>query len=301
MPPNPAVRVTMNFMDDLRDILAAQLIAEGFEVKPDDDVDTLLVRHINIVHRRLPVRPRRVEYSRELRQRLDTLSVEQREAIERIEASSARGEDLNPYLSRKIVGKKKRGDFNDRLLCDWDTHHMHLGLTRDPDGKVTGTEEVLFVVARHDVLRFVTVLGHEWTDESIFNTITSNWPELAAPFVMKGVVGLERDISEAEREELRAAGINVPTVGPDGRVYVSLGGGISTDGSSTRVRREADRVLDEVENYERLCRERAADLAQTISAQVGRPIDELRLRLVARGEKLAVMETQTSFEVRFGS
>lgn len=291
----------MNLMSDLRDIVAAQLVAEGFKAEPGDDLDTLLVRHVNVVHRRIAMRPRRVEYSRELRERLDTLPSERREAIARIDASSVRGDDLNPYLSRKIVGKKKRGDFNDRLLCDWDTHHMHLGLTRDADGKVTGTEEVLFVVAGHDVLHLVTVLGHEWTDESIFNTITSNWPELSAPFVMNGVVGLERDISEAEREELRTAGINVPTVGRDGRVYMSLGGGISSDGSSTRVCREADRILEEVENYERLCRERAPAIAQAISAQVGRRIEELRLRLVARGDRLAVVETLTSIEVRMAS
>jgi hypothetical protein len=294
-----SIPVRSNFRNDLRGVLARDLASKGFTVKPTDDVDRLLVLHLNVEHRRIPQRPRPAIWSNDLRAREGVLLGEQRRALLCIEGSSMRGDDLSPDLSRKVVGAKKKADFNDRLLCEWDAHHMHLGETLDPDGKIKGTKDVLFVLARNEALYFVDVLDHHaFAEQRIFDIVSTNWPHLSSPFAMIGCVGGER-VSDEDRALARAAGINALTTGPDGSVHVPLGGGIATDGSSSRVRSQADRLLDRIEWIEAGCRANADDICENLAGMTGQRLDALHLRLIVTdGGVLRVLETQTGIEIR---
>jgi hypothetical protein len=156
------VIVRANFMDDLRDVLAAQLARDGFAVKATDGVDALLLKHLNVQRRRIQARPRPVEWSKELREREQSLSAEQREALVRIEAD-----------------------------------------------------------------------------------------------------------------------------------YGPIGGGIATDGSSSRVRSEADRILTAIAERERDCKAHASEIAQKLSEMTGKTLEALDLKLVIiDGGRVEVVRSQ---------
>lgn len=293
----PQTSVRSDFIADLRALLERSLVAQGFTVAAGDDAEALLVRHLNVQQRKIQARTRPVVLSEELRQRLARLTTEQREALGRIETASLVGEDLTPYLSRKVVGKKKRGDFNDRLLCEWNIHHMHLGRGLDPDGKVTGTQEVLFVVARDEALYFVEVFDHAFEDDRLFEILRRNWPAFVSAFGSVPAPRTAVESSAETRAAARAAGVNMLTVAA-GRAYSPLGGGISTDGSSSRVRREADRILDELNALEASHHANADAIAEGLRGMTGTPCTVLHLKLIAVDGVLHVVETTTGVELR---
>jgi hypothetical protein len=116
--PTPSIAVTVDLVGDLKTILEKSLVAQGFKAEPAERVDVLLERHLNIQNRLIPARPRSVVWSKDLRDQFPSLESSQQQAIQEIEAAAQRGDDLSPRLSRKVVGDKKRGDYNDGLLCD---------------------------------------------------------------------------------------------------------------------------------------------------------------------------------------
>lgn len=294
------IPVQSDFITDLRDLVARSLATNGFAADASEDAYSLVVRHINVQHRRIQPRPRPTIRSNELNEHESTLSDAQRKAIRRIDDASRRGDDLTPYLSRKVVGEKKRGDFNDRLLCEWDVHHMHLGDGVDADGKVTGTKEILFVLARDEALYLIDVLDHQaFADQRLFDIIASNWPPLSARFEMGPAPRAGGIVSAQDRTLARASGVNAVTVGANGKSYLAIGGGISTDGSSASVGREADRLLNDITDLEASYRANGDEIASALGTMTGQAIHSVQLKLIAtNGGVFRVVETQTGIELR---
>ncbi len=49
----------------------------------------------------------------------------------------------------------------------------------DRDGKVTGTKELLFVIARDEGLYFIDILDHDaFGEQHLFDTALINWPDI---------------------------------------------------------------------------------------------------------------------------
>jgi hypothetical protein len=293
-----AVTVRGNPLVDLRDILATQLANDGFKVAPDDDHDTLLVRHLNVAQRRIQAHPRPVLWSKELRAREADLPKEIQEALQRIQVASWHGKDLTPYLSRKIVGNKKDADFTDHSVSEWAIHHLHLGAGLARDGKIKGTNELLFAVACDDALYFIDVLDHgSFAEQRLFDIVVANWPDLFERYRVPTIV-LGRDPTQRTSAEDRAVarrnGINAMTMGPDGCAYVSPGGGIATNRSSSWPREQADRILDAIEAEYGQCLAHAQEIAGKIFVATGRKLDVLDLKLIHIGDgALKILETQT--------
>jgi hypothetical protein len=92
---------------------------------------------------------------------------------------------------------------------------------------IEGTEDLLFAVLRSDGIGFIDVRPHRvggapsFADQGIFDIAVRNWPDLFGRVRLSpAVIGLERSVSAEERAKLRKAGINVPTQGADGAVYM---------------------------------------------------------------------------------
>jgi hypothetical protein len=288
------ITVHASFSNDLRELLAAKLVSDGYEVAPTEDLDAVLVKFLNVQHRRIPPRRRGVVWSKELRTKGPTLTADQRAALARIEAASMAGADMNPYLSRRLV---RSAAFNDMLLNDWSIQHMHLGDGLNAEGLVRGTKELLFVIAKADTLYYVNVLDHAaFSDDQLFTIAETNWPHLFQHVALKSALGLEREVSSAERAELRAAGINVFTVGSSGTVFAPAGGGSVTTGTSISVRRAAMHLLDEMRRREKDCHEHSEPIAKKVAEKTGKALTELHLKLeMADDGKIRIVETQTGF------
>jgi hypothetical protein len=291
------VLVRADFRSDAHAAVAALLIQRGFQVPADADVHDVLYMHFNVERRRIAPLPRPAFWSADLRAHESTLAGQYREALAEIEEASQRGEDLNARLSRKLVGRRKRATFADHLFCEWGINHLHLGDRLDSHGVIEGTKDVVFVIARKDGLYFIDVLDHcAFAEQRLFDTAVTNWPHLfdrqRAPTIAPSRDPSQR-LSAEERAAARQGGVNALTIGPDGCVYLPSGG-IATDRSSSAAMREADAVVQAIDNEQRLCVERGAEILEKINAATGRTLAALELRLVhAGGGVLKAQEIHT--------
>jgi hypothetical protein len=101
---------------------------------------------------------------------------------------------------------------------------------------IAGTADLVFAVVRSDAVYFIDVLPHDsFSKQRVFDTATTNWPNIFAHAVFASALGLEHNATDEERKMLRAHGINVLTQSPHGAVYGSIGGGVTTSGAPLSV------------------------------------------------------------------
>lgn len=220
------------------------------------DAHQLLIVYRNWMSRNVQQRRRTVEVSQTLSAKL--LSSPHKPAVDAIIADIQNGELLKKYLSRGVAiaaqipradAKFQRRRDLDLMLTSWQMHHMHLGQGVDPDGFVTRTGDLLFVVFRPDVAYLVDIMPHgSWSSDRLLEIVVRELPNSGAAVIMQGVKGLARQDSETEAQRLRNAAINSPReIG--GRVVMPTGM-MSMAGTSIQSIRAADDAIGKLEAFE---------------------------------------------------
>lgn len=289
--------VHCDYFADLRRSLAAQLVADGFAVNPTDDAEAVLLKHLNIQQRRIGERVRTVAWSRELGAREPTLSPKHRAVIGTIERASVKGENLNPYLSRRLV-RDKDADFADSMDNDWGMKHMHLNDIEESPGVIRGVNDLLFVIARDETLYLIDVGVHgDWAKQRLFEIVESNWPDLFAHALLQGVTG--DSFSEEARLVLRKK-FSMGTTTSSGNVYVAPGGGQMANGLNMEIRIAADAILNRLSALEKAHKAQGDEIAASIRHKTGKQLSEVHLQLceVAGNSEVTVRETQTNIVIK---
>ena len=155
---------------------------------------------------------------------------------EQSERKVERGENINPYLSRKLPNLSA----NDELLNDWGIQHLHLGsslITKKKNrGFIEGTPELLFVYFDEQSAYFIVIGDHEsFGDQELLEILHDNWPEILEKFKAPNIKSvIPDDLTKKQRYQMRKAGYNLGVnVMRDGTAYVMVGGGIMWSGDNT--------------------------------------------------------------------
>ncbi|WP_182178503.1 hypothetical protein [Methylobacterium radiotolerans] len=244
-----AMTLQIDFTHDVAARCIERLTEAGYAPAPADDEEAIYT-YVSIRHRRVRPQPRTVHkaaYTVPAH-----LAVGEQQLLEKVKV----GGDLWPHQSRKI-GKLS---VEDGMLNDYGIQHFHLGTT--PDAKrpdlITGTKELLFAVVKEGDFYAIGIYDHDaWTKQALVDVIHATWPELTEPYTLKDgpgmkVLGLAYNPTDEEVASLRAAGVNALQQRPDGKIQIGMGGGVASDGSSFAVRREADRLLDHIDQLQTL-------------------------------------------------
>lgn len=224
--------VEIDFYRDWIELMRNKLSSEGLDTQKlhaDGDVERAF---FNFRWRLIPPMPRKVF-------KASTFSCppEYSAGLELLESRIVAGENVAPYLSRKLP----RLEFTDGLLNDWGIHHLHLGTEQDKRGRIKGTPDVLFARFDKEAAYFLEIQGHDaWTCREFVQIIHDNWPETIERSRLKGVRGMRENFTDSEYATLRCKNGNTTIQVADGTVYGWIGGGIMADGTSALVRREAD-------------------------------------------------------------
>lgn len=295
------VKIEMNFVEDVRARYATELGALGYKLPPSSgdvhqDAHCMCVNYWNATNRRIPVRPRHVRWSKELRTCEPTLAPEARSALAAIEQESSDGEDLNRRYSESL----KKLQYNDLMHHDWGIHHLHLGLVVGKDGFfVERTSDLLFVLVRDDDLYLVDVRPHgAWTDEDLVHIIHTNWPHTIAQFQLRGLTG--PSLSSVQRKNLRDRHATAGVQARDGTFYAGIGGGIVGSGSNLHAIMWADMTLataTSLQNHDW----NANELADKIAETSGTRPESISLKLRHLDHDHAIVEVQPSnvpFQIR---
>lgn len=145
----------------------------------------LMITYLNWRARFIGRHPRRVHLSRELVS--SAKYADHHDAVDAIVKKIEAGEDLSPHLSRGTTtayipidrrnASRGRHDL-DRLIADWDIHHLHLTLTPEADGYVTRTNNLLFGHFASVDAYLIGVFPHgSWAALEIAEITMRNWPE----------------------------------------------------------------------------------------------------------------------------
>lgn len=91
---------------------------------------------------------------------------------------------------------------------------------------------MLFAIFRKNDVYFIDIRDHEgWSDKNLLEIVNRNWPELLSIYKMEGVKP-ETSFDENDITSLRKSGVNTFHELSDGNSYLSMGGGITSAGTS---------------------------------------------------------------------
>ena len=250
----------MNFQSDLIDIIEDYFSLEGISYEGSGNAANLAARYCEIRTRRIDPAPLNVHFSDEIHDSLGSL-LRESDSKQREKASEAwgtvfylrhlfvEGAPVTPYLSRSTLSSKS----NDQLLWDYGIHHFHLNRKLEQSGFVERSDYLLLALVSDTDAYFVDIRPHHdpdkllWVRQDLLAIIHSNWPELIKSFTLRGVSG--DTVTDEQKKELRRKNANlVPALGP--YAVAPLGGGVMSDGSSSRCRYWADKLLHEIEQHE---------------------------------------------------
>jgi hypothetical protein len=224
-----------------------QLLAEDVQYLLALRLRELLSVFFNWRNRFVSARPRTVHRSNEL-------MAKNRPEVEELAKKIEAGRDLSPHLSTGVqeILNRRRGTSGrlssrrdvDLLLNDWGIYHLHLSDVDRGDGFVVRTGDLLFVAFRRDDAYLLDVLGHgAWTNESLVEIATINWPE-AGLFSHFPNMTLEFSASEDDRKKLRDSGINTPV--PLSSGGFASGPGITRGGTSGRIELQINKLWNSI-------------------------------------------------------
>ena len=234
------MNIEFRLKHSLASIFKKEIDELGFDTSKLNNDEDVLHAYCSYSHRLLEKKPRTIH-------KADTFVCpeEVKDGLAWLESKIEKGESLNPHLNTAIQKDKLDG-----LLYDWGIHHLHLGLKYETTGFVERTGPVIFAVFRRDDVYFVDVRDHEgWSDKELLEIINRNWPELLSVYKMEGVKP-ETTFTEEDIISLRKAGVNTFHEVSDGNSYLSMGGGITTAGTSQEAVRtyiEIMRMLSDIE------------------------------------------------------
>ncbi|MDD2859684.1 MAG: hypothetical protein PHI71_01275 [Acidiphilium sp.] len=232
----------IDFISDAAARCSDMLTAAGYTFQPTDDRDTIRT-YTSIRHRRIRPRPRVVHKASY------TVPPHLAGGEQQLLAKVVAGGDLWPHQSRKIGNVVAE----DGMLNDYGIQHFHLGTSPDPKRAhlIEGTKELLFAVLKEDDFYVLGIFDHSaWSKQDLLDIIHANWPELIAPYTIKGALGLSHNYTEEEAAKLRSAGINVIQQRPDGTIHLGMGGGVTTNCRSMAATLDAIGLVQFVDNLQ---------------------------------------------------
>lgn len=275
----------IDFLNDWKDYLLHQIRSAGYEVDASQPVDQINYLFVNIQRRTVTPAPRAFHQARAL-----ICPPEHQAGFDALKAKILAGEDITPHLSKTLL----RTNYEDDLLNDWGIHHFHLGQAVK-SGFVERTGPLLFAVILDDAVYAINVYKHgDWTKQSMLQIAYENWPELLERYRVKGVVGMARSLSDDDIKSLRAGHVNTfIELGPD-LVFMGMGGGQTTAGTSTQARVRADQMLRMVSDVEDHVRAHSDVILEEIRANGMTPDDDPEYKLLVGKDGLYVEEINSS-------
>lgn len=272
---------TLNFLSDFQELIGYELSNLGHASQPDEDLDTVLIRYLNLLRRLPPVVPWTVKQSTDVANK--SLPKEIRDGLKQFIKKAESGEDLKPYLSTQINDP----DYADLMFYDGGIFHFHLGTTPHlkHKGFIKRTGELLFAITEQSTATMYLIDTHPhkggFTNQALLRIIEKNWSEILEPYTVYGVSGLSYHASDDDIGTFREAQINAMIQTPSGRCLVPMGGGITLAGTSAQNRIEANRVIGTIRQLEKQIIQNREALESYFKTKYRKDWDELKFKLTS--------------------
>jgi hypothetical protein len=284
------ITINSHFLDDLRQMLCERLQGHGYTVESALSTEALLHNWMKIQRRHIEPKKRQVFWSTELRARLSIAPMWLTQALVRIEKAVEAGDQLAPFLSRDLP-KSRAFKKNDGMLDDFGIHHFHMGEGFEKNGLVAGRSELLYAVVTDEAVHFIEMFEHaSFWDEESFRIAQRNWPQLYQRLRLPMEPSRSGShITAEQRKTLRGKSGNAPVAADDGTLFLSPGGGTNTAGFSMWIVRDADVLLDRLQQIERDCRVNVNLLVDEIVTKTQKAPAKLHLRFIGFSDTMVLI------------
>ena len=167
----------------------------------------------NFLSKRIPIMPRKVSQST-----FFEVPPERVAGYEKLKNALLNGEDVNPYMSRKLYDS----NFADGLLDHYDCFHFHLG--EEMKGKfINGNDEIALAIVNNREVFFIQVKTHgksTWNNIEVLEIVHEQRPDLIARFKVTSMVDISPSVSDEEDIiKLRENGYSFAVTLKDGTSY----------------------------------------------------------------------------------
>ncbi len=283
----------INFFADLQEMIGQELSTLGYPPAPGEDLDAALIRYLNLQRRIPPVLAWTIKQSKDLAAKSFPQSI--RLGLQQFIKKAESGQSLKPHLSKQSANP----DYKDLMFYDWKIFHFHLGTNPDPkhQGFVKRTPDLLFAIADSNTAGMYLIDIHlhpgAFTNQDLLRIIEENWAEILEPYTLKGVIGVTYNASDNDIGSLRKAGINTMLQTPSGRVLALMGGGITTAGTSTRNRIEANGIETSVRQLEEWFIQQQAFVEAHFKSKYGKNWDDLIFKVKSFDSPVKIEEIIT--------
>lgn len=275
-------------------MISQELSALGYPPALGEDIDTILIRYINLQRRIPPVLVWTVKQSKELTDKSLSFPHSIRLGLQQFIKKAESGQSLKPHLSTQ----SDNPDYKDLMFYDWEVFHFHLGTNPHPkhQGFVERTDDLLFAIVDSNKAEMYLIDIHPhhggFTNQDLLRIIEENWAEILDPDTSR-IIGLTYNASDNDIGILRKAGINPILQTPSGRVLISMGGGITSAGTSIRNRREADRLITSVHQLEEWFVQQQASVEASFKSKYGKKWDDLTFKIKSFDSPVKIEEVTT--------
>jgi len=289
----------INFISDLKEVITQKLSRLGNPPVPEEDIDTLLIRSLNLARRVPPIIKWTVMQSNELARK--SLMPEIRLGLEQFIKKAESGQNLKPHLSKK----SDEPDYKDLMFYDWGVFHFHLGTNSNPNHKefVKRTGDLLFAIADSNTARMYLIDIHPhrggFTNQDLLRIVKDNWAEIIEPHTLNRAIGLPSNWSDNDINSLRKAGIDPILQIPDGPVLGSMGGGITKAGNSRRNKMDAHIIKTEVGQLQESFTDPTYGVAAYFTSTYGKNWEYLKFKVKSFEIPMEIEEMTTGEVVQF--
>lgn len=287
---------TLNFASALQELIEQELSNLGHASQPDEDLDTVLIRYLNLLRRLPPVVPWTVKQSTDVANK--SLPKEIRDGLKQFIKKAESGEDLKPYLSTRINDP----DYADLMFYDWGIFHFHLGTTPHPKHKgfIKRTGELLFAITEQSTatMYLIDIHPHEggFTNQDLLRIIEENWHEILDQYTLQSAIGVSDHASDEDIGKRRKAHKNTIVQTPGGRVLVPMGGGITLAGTSWDDTMELKGVKRDIRRLENQIIQDREFFENYFKSKYRKNWDDLKFKLVSFGSVVEFEEVTSVVE-----
>jgi hypothetical protein len=270
----------------------------------------ILCLYLNWRNRLIPAQPRSVARSTMFSQY--PVVVERSEAISKIIADIAEGNDLTKYLSRRVttgfapppkpgVKRLARLQHLDLLLNEWGIHHLHISTAVEADGFVARDDPLLFAMFEPEAAYLLDIATHSsFVDQRLAEIAVENWPGAQLFVEIKGI-RLRNGVPypQHNRQQMRSAGIS--SFIPIGDKVFAPRGGISAAGTSTQASLQTNHIMRTLRAFEERVRAHPAEISGLIQSHGHEPGDPPQFKFaLLLGGGFGAVETTSGVAIRLG-
>lgn len=287
---------SMNFLDNLREILTQEIFLLGYSVEAGSDLYTIAIQYFDLKRRIPPNLKWTVKQSKNLA--IKPLSRSIRSGLDKFIKQAETGKNLKPYLSIQIDNP----NYRDLMFYDWGIFHFHLGTKphRKYKGFIERTDDLLFSVADFSTasMYLIDIHPHKrgFTNKRLLEKIEDNWPQILDPYTLSRVKHLIHNVSSDDISDLRKSYINPIIQTSSGRTLRPMGGGVTTTGSSRENKIRANRAIERARELEKKLEEQKLFIESKFKAKHNKNWEDLTFKLICFELPARVKET-TTFEV----